>query len=188
MPDRRRFVASLAATCAAPALAQVDPTLPAAAVARAPLLAVAGAEQPVRLESLAVDIEAAGSVARTRVRMTFFNPNARVLEGRLSFPLDEHQLVTGFALDVNGSLRDAVPIEKARAEQVFEAIVRRGVDPGLLQRTAGNAHDLRLYPLPPRGSAAIAVIASPTGPKPNLCRPSAAAFFPELGTPFALME
>ncbi|HUP07229.1 MAG TPA: VIT domain-containing protein [Caldimonas sp.] len=152
MPDRRRFVTSLAATCAAPALAQLAPNrLPAPAVARAPLLAVAGAEQPVRLEALDVDVEAGGSLARTRVRMTFFNPNARVLEGRLSFPLGDHELVTGFALDVGGTLRDAVPVEKGRAEQVFEAIARRGVDPGLLQRTAGNAHELRLYPLPPRG-------------------------------------
>ena len=40
----------------------------------------------------------------------------------------------------------------------------------------------------PRGSAAIAAIVSPTGPKPNLWRPSAAAVFPELSPLFALME
>jgi hypothetical protein len=155
MPDRRQFVASLATSFAAPTLAQVAP-LPVRM--RAPLLEVAGAEQPVRLESLAIEVEAAGRAARSRVRLVFYNPNARVLEGRLSFPLADGQLVTGFALDVNGALREAVPVEKARAEQVFEAIVRRGVDPGLLQRSAGNAHELRLYPLPARGRRTVELI------------------------------
>ena len=151
MQNRRSFVASVAASLAAGASAQIVSPLPVATSGRRPLLEVAGAEQPVRLEALEVDVDAAGSAARSRVRMTFYNPNARVLEGRLSFPLAERQLVTGFALDVGGALRDAVPIEKARGEQVFEAITRRNVDPGLLQRTAGNAHELRLYPLPARG-------------------------------------
>src|SRR5262249_47615073 len=39
----------------------------------------------------------------------------------------------------------------------------------------------------PRGSAAIAAIVSPTGPKPNLWRPSAAAAFAEFSPLFALM-
>ena len=45
------------------------------------------------------------------------------------------QVVSGFALDVDGRMRDAVPVEKARAQQVFEDITRRRVDPGLLQTT-----------------------------------------------------
>src|SRR5690348_7697426 len=142
MQTRRSFVASITAALAAGAHAQAEPRWPTGATTtRAPLLEVAGAEQPVRLEALDVRVEAAGGAARSRVRMTFFNPNARILEGRLSFPLAERQLVTGFALDVGGAMRDAVPVEKARAEQVFEAITRRNVDPGLLQRTAGNGHE-----------------------------------------------
>ena len=74
--------------------------------------------------------------------MEFFNPNRRVLEGKLQFPLRAGQVVTGFALDIDGALRDAVPVEKARAQQVFEDITRRSVDPGLLQTTAGNNYEL----------------------------------------------
>ena len=78
---------------------------------------VAGAEQPVRLQSLQVDVEVAGGVAETRVQMVFFNPNTRVLEGKLQFPLGAGQVVSGFALDIDGQLRDAVPVEKARASR-----------------------------------------------------------------------
>ena len=113
------------------------------------MLQVQGAEQPVRLASLQVDVEVAGGAAETRVQMVFFNPNSRILEGKLQFPLAPGQVVSGFALDVDGRLRAAVPVEKARAQQVFEDIARRRVDPGLLQTTIGNNYELRVYPLLP---------------------------------------
>jgi len=143
------LVAGLGA--AAGAVAQPRPQLvaPPPAGWRPPALVVAGAEQPVRLQSLKVDVEVAGGVAETRVQMEFFNPNSRVLEGKLQFPLGAGQVVSGFALDIDGRMRDAVPVEKARAEQVFEDITRRRIDPGLLQTTLGNNYELRVYPLNP---------------------------------------
>jgi tetratricopeptide (TPR) repeat protein len=125
------------------------PIAPPIATWRAPTLQVQGAEQPVRLASLQVDVEVAGGAAETRVQMVFFNPNNRTLEGKLQFPLAPGQVVSGFALDVDGHLRAAVPVEKARAQQVFEDISRRRVDPGLLQTTIGNNYELRVYPLLP---------------------------------------
>ena len=141
----------LFAGCAAAVLAaaQQRPALEAPPAWRPPALVVQGAEQPVRLRALRIDVEVAAGVAETRVQMEFFNPNGRVLEGKLQFPLSAHQVVSGFALDVDGQLREAVPVEKARAEQVFEDISRRRVDPGLLQSTAGNNYELRVYPLLP---------------------------------------
>ena len=149
---RRLARALAAAATAALACAQSAPMAappPPIASGRPPMLQVQGAEQPVRLASLQVDVEVVGGAAETRVRMVFFNPNARTLEGKLQFPLAPGQVVSGFALDVDGRLRDAVPVEKARAQQVFEDISRRRVDPGLLQTTLGNNHELRIYPLLP---------------------------------------
>ena len=53
---------------------------------RPPALVVAGAEQPVRLQALRIDVEVAAGVAETRVQMEFFNPNPRVLEASSSSP------------------------------------------------------------------------------------------------------
>ncbi|MEO8186907.1 MAG: VIT domain-containing protein, partial [Burkholderiaceae bacterium] len=152
-----RFLLSVIASCAAFAaattsLAQPRQHLvpaPPIAVWRPPVLQVQGAEQPIRLRALKVDVEVSAGVAETRVQMEFFNPNARVLEGKLQFPLASGQIVSGFALDVDGEMRDAVPVEKARAQQVFEDITRRRVDPGLLETTLGNNYELRIYPLAP---------------------------------------
>jgi hypothetical protein len=146
----RAVLAFAACTGGALAFAQLAPqSAPTSVAWRAPVLQVAGAEQPIRLTSLQVDVEVSGGAAQTRVQMVFFNPNQRILEGKLRFPLAPGQVVSGFALDVDGRLRAAVPVEKARAQQVFEDIARRRVDPGLLETTIGNNYELRVYPLLP---------------------------------------
>jgi Ca-activated chloride channel family protein len=156
---------AVAAACAASLAAVAQPRAELAAPPwRAPTLVVSGAEQPVRLRALKVDVEVAAGVAETRVQMEFFNPNSRILEGKLQFPLGPGQVVNGFALDVEGQLRDAVPVEKVRAEQVFEDVARRRVDPGLLQTTVGNNYELRIYPLLPGKTRTIVLkLVEPAG-------------------------
>jgi Ca-activated chloride channel family protein len=166
---RRHFcptLATLLLAWSAAASAHSPPIAPGVPFWRPPVLLVQGAEQPVRLQALQLDVDVAGRIAQTRVRMDFYNPNARPLEGKLQFPLSAGQIVSGFALDVDGELRDAVPVEKTRAQQVFEDITRRRVDPGLLQTTVGNNYELRLYPLPPgRTRTVVLTITEPAAPR-----------------------
>jgi Ca-activated chloride channel homolog len=114
-----------------------------------------GAEQAVRLGQVQIDLALTPGAAVTRIEMRFDNPNARSLEGDLEFPLAPGQTVLGFALDVDGQLRDAVPVDKPKAQAVFEAIERQRVDPGLLQMTEGNNYKLRVYPIPAQGSRTV---------------------------------
>lgn len=116
-----------------------------------PLIDTIKGEQAIELQSLKIAGNISGGLAETTVRMTFFNPNNRALEGNLQFPLLEGQQITAFALDINGKLRQAVPVEKAKGRQVFEDIERRGVDPGLLENTQGNNFRLRIYPIAAKG-------------------------------------
>ncbi|WP_256077480.1 VIT domain-containing protein [Massilia sp. YIM B04103] len=126
-----------------------------AQVVRWPLMRVPEASEPVRLQSLAIRGAVSGSMAETTVRMVFFNPNLRQLEGTLEFPLAEGQQLTGFSLDIDGALRPAVPVEKKRGREILEAEERRGIDPGLLEQTAGNQFRLRVYPIPAGGSRTV---------------------------------
>lgn len=123
----------------------------------APLLVAPSAEVPIQLRSLTMAVEVNGGLARTTVDMSFHNPNSRQLEGELQFPLQPGQQVSGFALDIDGHMRPAVPVGKAKGRQVFEAIERRGVDPGLLEQTAGNQFKLRVYPIPAAGERRIRI-------------------------------
>jgi Flp pilus assembly protein TadD len=127
----------------------------AAALAPAPAFAqlrldVSQAEQPVVLRSVAIHTEIEGSLALTSVELRFFNPNRRPLEGELQFPLLDGQNIVGMAMDFDGKLRDAVPVDKARGQQVFEDVTRANIDPALLSVTQGNNYKLRVYPLLPQ--------------------------------------
>ena len=122
---------------------------------RPPLMATAPDAVPIRLKSLSISSDISGTLAETTVRMVFFNPNPRLLEGSLQFPLLDGQRITAFALDIDGALRPAVPVDKARGREVFEAIVRRGVDPGLLEATQGNNFKLRVYPIAGGGTRTV---------------------------------
>ena len=135
------FLCALAIwTCSAPASGQT--------------LVVKGADRPVKLRALAIATEIAGPLARTTVEMTFYNPNNRVLEGELQFPLLEGQTIVGFALSMENAdgkeaMRDAVPVDKTKGRQVFEDVIRQRIDPALLEATQGNNFKLRVYPLNP---------------------------------------
>ncbi|MDD4927768.1 MAG: VIT domain-containing protein [Gallionella sp.] len=113
------------------------------------------ARLPIQLQKVEVKAEVLGSIAHTRIEMVFFNPNMRMLEGELQFPLLDGQTVTGFALDINGELRPAVPVDKVHGQQVFEEVSRARIDPALLEKTQGNNYKLRVYPLPASGSRRV---------------------------------
>lgn len=119
------------------------------------LVQVAPGAEPIELRRLAIHAAITGGMAETTVRMEFFNPNRRVLEGTLQFPLLDGQQVTAFALDIEGRMRPAVPVEKAKGREVFEAIERRGVDPALLETTQGNNFKLRIYPIAAGGTRTV---------------------------------
>lgn len=133
---------------------------------RPPVIALNNASgQPIALRAASVEVDLFGDQAQTRVELRLFNPNHRVLEGELQFPLQEGQVVTGFALDVNGRLRDAAAVPKARGQEIFEDIRRRRVDPGLLEATTGNQYKLRVYPIPAQGERRVVITINETLPR-----------------------
>ncbi|QNR84168.1 DUF2135 domain-containing protein [Pedobacter riviphilus] len=111
----------------------------------------------VKLKKLNIDVQITGNVATTVMTMTFHNSSNRILEGELTFPMPEGVSISRYALDINGKMREAVPVEKAKATEVFESIERRRVDPGLLEKVEGNNFRTRIYPLPANGSRTIIV-------------------------------
>jgi Ca-activated chloride channel family protein len=159
-----RFLQALAAACFSLQALALSPMPPPSGKFmppsdwRPPVIAVnASAGQPIQLRAASVEIDLFGDQARTSVELRLFNPNHRVLEGELQFPLQEGQVVTGFALDVNGRLRDAVAVPKAKGQEIFEDIRRRRVDPGLLEAAAGNQYKLRVYPIPAMGERRVVI-------------------------------
>ena len=116
-----------------------------------------GRSTPLGLAKLQTEVRILGAVAETITTMTFANPSARAMEGDLYFPLPEGATISGYALDINGTMVDGVAVEKHEARRVFEQVVRRGVDPGLVQWTQGNNFQTRVFPIPAHGSRTVRV-------------------------------
>src|SRR4249920_1563792 len=92
----------------------------------------------VSLTKLKAEVKVIGNYAITTMEMEFCNTAPRVLEGELVFPMPEGVSVSRYAIDINGKMREAVPVEKEKGQVVFENIERRNVDPGLLEKVEGN--------------------------------------------------
>ena len=113
--------------------------------------------KPIVLDEVKIDVTMRGFLAHTRIDLTFANPNTRLLEGEFVFPLGPGQTISGYALEVDGTMREGVVVPKQTARVAFEDITRQQVDPGLAELTAGNVFRTRLYPIPANGKKRIAL-------------------------------
>ncbi len=125
-----------------------------------PILRITGESnklKEIHLDNLKINVNVVGNLTTTTFEMQFYNPNNRVMEGELVFPLQDGATVSRFAMDVNGKIREGVPVEKNKGQQVFESIERRQVDPGLLELVEGNTFKTRVYPIPASGYKTIII-------------------------------
>ncbi len=126
--------------------------------AQMPQLTVDGkANNGVVLRSLKIDVKICGTIARTVWEMTFANTTSRILEGNLNFPLKDGLSISRYALDINGKMREAVPVDRSKGTEVFETIERRRVDPGLLEKVDGNTFRTRIYPINPNNTRTVLI-------------------------------
>jgi len=128
------------------------------ACAQAPQLTVDGkSNNGVSLRQLKIDVAIYGNISRTTWEMTFYNSTPRILEGTLMFPLKDGVSVSRYALDINGRMREAVPVDRGKGTVVFESVERRRIDPGLLEKVEGNAFRTRIYPINPHGTRTVII-------------------------------
>lgn len=108
-------------------------------------------DEPVQIKKCSININANLFTATTEVELELFNPNPKVLDGEYTFSMQAGQVITSFALDINGKYRDGVIVDKQQGRVAYENTIRRRIDPGLLEMTTGNNYRLRVYPMPAKG-------------------------------------
>lgn len=135
------------------------PRRPSAALPPPQLLVsdAGSAPRPLPLVNADIRVTFAGALARTTMTLTFQNDTDRTLTGEMVFPLPEGAALSGYGIDVNGEVVDAVPVEKQEARVIFEKEVRKGVDPGLVEQTVGNNFRTRVYPILARGTRTLKI-------------------------------
>ena len=96
----------------------------------------------------AVSVEVKDGIATTTLDLKFSHRGYQYQdEGIVEFSLLPHQHISQFQLDVNGTLRDAMVVEKQKGRAAYEEIISRRVDPGLLEMIGENKYRLRVYPI-----------------------------------------
>jgi Ca-activated chloride channel family protein len=137
------WTAALLMATAAPAFAQGivipdDPTLP-------PLALVT--------HRVKVDIDRQG--ATTTVEQVFLNNTDRPLEAQFVFPIPRGAAMSRFTMLMNGKEKPGEIVEKNQARQIYNSIVNRSRDPGLLEYLGGELFRANIFPIAARGSQTI---------------------------------
>lgn len=114
-----------------------------------------GEKARLAIESLEIDTFLYQDLAETTVTVTFRNPESRMIEGEFAMPLPAGATVSSYALDVNGNMREGVVVEKDRARNAYESIKRQMIDPGFVEREAGNVYLTKIFPIPAKGTKAV---------------------------------
>ena len=110
---------------------------------------------PLRLTDHAVEADIHEQVAVVTVQHTFHNPSNATYEGTFLFPLPPHASVSRFSMNVNGTELQGEVMEEDEARKIYEDIVRRSLDPALLEMADYQTFRARLFPIPPGESRTL---------------------------------
>ncbi len=119
-----------------------------------------------------------GPLAFTELRLTFANPEDRVLEGRFAITLPERAAISRFAMKIDDRWMEAEVVERQAARRAYEDFLHRRQDPALLEKEAGNEFRARVFPIPARGEKELIVAYSQ-----ELADPDAPFVLPLQGLP-----
>ncbi len=95
--------------------------------------------------------------AKTVIRQVFVNETDRDLEGMYIFPIPENASVSNFSMWMNGEKVSGEVLDADEARRIYEDIVRKMKDPGLLEYAGRNMFKARVYPIPAHGSVKIEI-------------------------------
>ncbi|MCA9563988.1 MAG: hypothetical protein KC561_10890, partial [Myxococcales bacterium] len=92
-----------------------------------------GSGDALAVESHRVTITVNENTAVTHVDQVFRNDSNRQLEATFVFPVPEGATVSDFALYINGVRTPGEVLEASQARTIYDGIVRRIQDPGLVE-------------------------------------------------------
>ncbi len=110
---------------------------------------------PLTVKYHRVRVEIVNQVATTSIDQVFINNHTRDIEGTFIFPLPEGASISKFSLYIGGRKVDGEILDRDKARQIYEDIVRRMKDPALLEYIGRSMFQARVYPIPARGEKRI---------------------------------
>jgi len=112
---------------------------------------------PLALRGHRVAVEILPNAATTTVELVFENHTDRALEARFVFPLPKGALVQKFVVRMGGRDLESEIVPKDRARELYQSMVRRSGNPGLLEYVGADLIAATIYPVPPQGTQQVTV-------------------------------
>lgn len=130
-------------------------------------------DHAVRLAKHAVKVRIVDVVARTEVDETFTNDTDEELEGIFRFPLPPGAQIERLALEVDGKLMEGAFVDRDKGAAIWRGVIQNAApktpkpreeiiwvpgpwrDPALLEWQRGGRFELKIFPIPKRGSRRV---------------------------------
>ncbi|MFH1747816.1 MAG: VIT domain-containing protein [Planctomycetota bacterium] len=106
---------------------------------------------PLHLKYLNIDTEITDGVAVTNIKQSFHNISGRQIEGMYVFPMPDNAVVGSFQMTLNGREMHGEVLDADQARKIYEQIVARMRDPGLLEFLGARLYRVKVFPIPPGG-------------------------------------
>ncbi len=101
------------------------------------------------VKSIRLDTKISGQAATTHIEQVFRNDTPYTLEGTYFFPIPETAAIVEFAIWENGKKLVGEVRSREEARKIYDEIVRRQRDPGLLEYAGKNLFQASIYPIAP---------------------------------------
>ncbi len=121
------------------------------------LARIDGRDVPLTVGYHKVAVDIRNQIARTTIEESFVNHTNAQLEGTFFFPLPQDASIAGFGMWIGDKLVEADVVEKERAREIYETILRERRDPGLLEWEGGNIFKARVFPIPGNAEKRITI-------------------------------
>ena len=121
------------------------------------VVAAPAAAQAVRAKDVAVTVRVKDGVASTHLEVLIHNSGSQVAEADWILPLPPGAVADAFTMTVGGVETAGEVLGAQAARGVYEDIVRRRRDPGLLEYHGRGCLRARVFPIPARGSVSVRV-------------------------------
>src|SRR5580765_1930875 len=109
------------------------------------------------IASIKIDTKIQSQVATTHVEQIFRNDSDWMMEGTYLFPIPESASIAEFAIwDGDRRLVGEVP-SREEARRIYDEIVRRQRDPGLLEYAGKDLFQASIFPIPPHADKKLEI-------------------------------
>ncbi|CAN5127787.1 VIT domain-containing protein [soil metagenome] len=112
------------------------------------------------VKSIQINTKIAGQVATTHVEQVFRNDTPHMLEGTYFFPIPETASIVEFSIWENGKKLVGEVRSREEARRIYDEIVRRQRDPGLLEYAGKDLFQASIFPIPPQSDKKLELIYS----------------------------